>query len=347
MISLQQAIGVTASITPWNFPLAMITRKAGPALAVGCTTLIKPSELTPLSALALQHLAREAGIPPAVLQVVTTDTETTPLVGRELCRNPAVRKLSFTGSTHVGKVLMKQSADTVQKLSLELGGNAPFVVFEDADLDIAVQAAMASKFRHAGQTCVCADRFLVHHAVHDEFVRRFCEQVQNIHVGPGMAESVTMGPLITSDAVDKMEYRVNEAIDEGAMCVSGGRRLNEMGPHFYEPSVLTDVATTSQIWSQETFGPVAAIRSFGSDQEALELSNDSTAGLAAYFCTNDLSRVFRFSNALESGMVGVNAGIISNCVAPFGGVKESGLGREGSALGISEYLETKYIYMST
>lgn len=346
IMAVQQAVGVTGLITPWNFPIAMITRKVGPALAAGCTAVVKPSELTPLTAMALQRLADRAGIPPYVLQLVTADRPSTPEVGTELCTNKLVKKVSFTGSTAVGKLLMKQSSDTIKRLSLELGGNAPFVVFEDADLDQAIAGAMASKFRNAGQTCVCADRFLVHESVHDEFVARLIEAAGKLVVGPGMDPSTTMGPLIVSDAVDKTHAKVQDAIQQGARCVLGGSPLKDMGPHFYEPTILTQVEPSADIWKTETFGPVAAVMKFASEEEALEIANDSDVGLASYFCTKDLSRAFRFAESLETGMVGLNDGIISTCAAPFGGVKESGLGREGSSVGLSEYLETKYIFMN-
>ncbi|CAB9523923.1 Putative succinate-semialdehyde dehydrogenase C1002.12c [NADP(+)] [Seminavis robusta] len=348
IMAKQQAVGVTGLITPWNFPIAMITRKVGPALAAGCTAIVKPSELTPLTAVALQNLAEQAGIPENVLQLITTDKSSTPQVGGELCTNPLVRKLSFTGSTAVGKLLMKQSSDTVKRLSLELGGNAPFVVFDDADIDQAVTAAMASKFRNAGQTCVCADRFLVHAAVHDEFVDKFVAAAQKLVVGPGLDKETTMGPMIVADAVTRTHQKVQEALErDGATCALGGSPMEDLGPHFYQPTILTGVSPESSIWKTETFGPVAPIIKFDVEEEALRLANDSDVGLASYFCTRDLSRAFRFSEQLECGIVGLNDGIISSCAAPFGGIKESGLGREGSSLGIAEYLETKYIFMNT
>ena len=346
VMAMQQAIGVTALITPWNFPIAMITRKVGPALAAGCTAIIKPSELTPLTAVALQTLAIEAGIPENVVQWITTDKHHTPDIGDALCSSSQIQKISFTGSTAVGKLLMKSSADTMKKLSLELGGNAPFVVFDDADVDQAVSAAMASKFRNAGQTCVCSDRFLVHASVHDEFVHKIVLKVQALKVGPGMGQGTTLGPLITPQAAQSVHTKVQEALAEGANCAIGGSLLPDLGPNFHEPTILTNVSKVSQIWKSETFGPVAAIRSFETEDEALAIANDCSAGLASYFCTKDLSRAFRFAKALECGIVGVNDGIISTASAPFGGIKESGLGREGSAMGLAEYLETKYVFLN-
>jgi len=346
IIAIQQAIGVTGLITPWNFPIAMITRKVGPALAAGCTAIVKPSELTPLTAIALQTLARDAGIPDNVLQLITTDKAHTPEVGEALCESSQIRKISFTGSTAVGKLLMKSSADTVKKLSLELGGNAPFVVFEDADIDQAVTSAVASKFRNAGQTCICADRFLLHSSVHDEFVHKFSEKVKALKVGPGMENDTTLGPVITARAAQNIQRKAHDALVEGANCVVGGNLLPELGPNFHEATILTNVSTDSQIWKSETFGPVAAIRSFQTEDEARGIVNDSNFGLASYFCTKDLGRAFRFAKGLEYGIVGVNDGIISTASAPFGGIKESGLGREGSSLGLAEYLESKYIFLN-
>ena len=350
IMAIQQAVGVCGLIAPWNFPLAMITRKAGPALAAGCTTVCKPSELTPLSAIALSNLAGRAGIPSEVFQVITASTADTPAVGTALATSPQIHKLSFTGSTRVGKLLMKQSADTVKRLSLELGGNAPFVVFEDADIDQAVSAAIGSKYRNARQTCVCADRFLIHSSVHEKFVGKLVAKIRTtIKLGPGINDDTTMGPLITDQALQMVADKVRQAIQGGATCMIGGKVVEglEDGGHFYEPTVLTNVNQKSDIWKLETFGPVTAIIKFDTEEEALAIANDSPVGLASYFCTKDLSRAFRFSKSLECGLVGVNEGIISSCVAPFGGVKESGLGREGSHLGIAEYLETKYIFMNS
>ena len=346
IMAINEAVGVCALITPWNFPIAMITRKVGPALAAGCTTVLKPSELTPLTAVAMSVLAKRAGVPDGVFEVVTADRDLTREVGDEMCSNPIVKKVSFTGSTPVGKLLMKLCSDTVKKVSLELGGNAPFVVFEDADLDVAVNAAMASKFRNAGQTCVCSDRFLVHESVVDEFVTKLTEKVNQLSVGHGMKEGCTMGPVISTLPVKNMHEKVKEAILEGAKCVVGGSPLTDLGPNFYASTILTNVSTKSLIWDTETFGPVVPIKTFETEEEALSLANDTPTGLASYFCTTDLSRVFRFSAALENGIVGVNEGIISNAAAPFGGVKESGLGREGSVVGIAEYVETKYVFVN-
>lgn len=350
-MAMHRAVGVTALITPWNFPIAMITRKVAPALATGCTALVKPSELTPLTALLLQELAHQAGIPESVLQTITTDREHTPQVGHELCTNPLVQKISFTGSTAVGKLLMEQSASTVKRLSLELGGNAPFLVFEDADLDQAVAAAVASKFRNAGQTCVCSDRFLVQSTVYDEFISKFAAAINNsekgLVVGNGMHAGVTMGPLISKQACDSVHQKVQDAIAAGAKCVTGGHVLESLGsPNFFAPTILKDVPLHTEIWKSETFGPVAAVVPFDSEQEALALANDSSTGLASYFMTRDLSRTFRVAKALEAGIVGVNDGIISTCTAPFGGIKESGLGREGGAAGLQEYLESKYVFIN-
>lgn len=346
IMAVHEAVGVCGLITPWNFPIAMITRKAGPALAAGCTAVLKPSELTPLTAVALAVLAQRAGVPEGVFEVVTADGESTREVGDELCASPIVKKISFTGSTPVGKLLMKQSSDTVKRLSLELGGNAAFVVFEDADLDVAVDAAMASKFRNAGQTCVCSDRFLVHETVEEEFVAKLAERVRQLRVGHGLEDGVAMGPVISALPVLALKEKVDKAMEEGATCVVGGAPLPELGPNYFAPTILTKVNPRSAIWCQETFGPVAAVTTFASEEEALALANDTPTGLASYFCTRDLSRIFRFSAALENGIVGVNEGIISNAAAPFGGVKESGLGREGSGAGIKEYLETKYIFLN-
>jgi succinate-semialdehyde dehydrogenase/glutarate-semialdehyde dehydrogenase len=336
----------TGLITPWNFPIAMITRKVGPALAAGCTCVLKPSELTPLTAVALKTLATRAGVPEGVFELVTADRELTREVGDEMCANSIIKKISFTGSTPVGKLLMKQSSDTVKRMSLELGGNASFIVFDDANLDIAVNAAMASKFRNAGQTCVCSDRFLVHTAVVDEFVQQLSEKVEQMKVGHGLNDGVTMGPVISNVPVKNLSKKVEAAISEGATCVVGGSPLVDLGPNFFEPTILTNVDTKSLIWCTETFGPVVAVTTFDTEEEAVSMANDSTVGLASYICTCDISRIFRVSSALECGLVGVNEGIISNASAPFGGVKESGLGREGSALGIKEYLNTKYVFLN-
>lgn len=300
ILARHQAVGLTAMITPWNFPSAMMTRKVGPALAAGCTAVVKPSELTPLSAIALSTLASRAGIPPNVVSILTASTQDTPSVGAAFCASPLVKKISFTGSTQVGKWLMEHSAPTVKRLSLELGGNAPFVVFDDADLDQAVMAAMASKFRNAGQTCVCADRFLVHSSIHDEFVKRLVQKTQQLQVGRGLDPTTTIGPLISPTAVESVESKVQQAMDLGANCVTGGTRLEQLGPHFYEPTILTNVPLEAHIWATETFGPVVAVQTFDTDEEALEVANDSTVGLAAYFCTRDLGRAFRFSQRYDA-----------------------------------------------
>lgn len=347
VMAVQEAIGVTAMVTPWNFPAAMITRKVGPALAAGCTAVVKPSELTPLTAVALYELAKEAGVPEGVFELVTADRDATVGVGNEFTSNPTVKKISFTGSTAVGKLLMKQSSDTVKRLSLELGGNAPFIVFDDADLDTAVSAAMASKYRNAGQTCVCADRFLVHRSVHDAFIAKLTEKVRQLKVGPGCEPGTTMGPLISEAAAQSVKEKVEEALGGGGECVVGGSALPEIGPNFYQPTIVTNVSPDSKLWCAETFGPVAAVRAFDTEEEAIDLANDSTVGLASYFCSRDLARVFRVAGRLENGIIGINDGIISTAAAPFGGVKESGLGREGSAAGIAEYLETKYMFINS
>ncbi|KAL7519558.1 hypothetical protein ACHAWX_004316 [Stephanocyclus meneghinianus] len=345
VMAVNEAVGVCGLITPWNFPIAMITRKAGPAIGVGCTVVLKPSDLTPLTALALQTLAKRAGVPDGVFEIVTADRNVRE-VGEELCTNPLVKKISFTGSTPVGKLLMKMSSESVKRVSLELGGSAAFIVFEDADIDLAVNAAMASKFRNAGQTCVCADRFIIHKSVETEFVSKLTAKVKQLQVGHGMNDGVTMGPLISSAAVEKLAMLVGEAIAENANCVLGGTPLTDIGPHYFEPTILTNVSPDSIIFSAETFGPIVAITTFDTEEHALLLANNTTSGLAAYFCTKDMARVFRFSASLQNGIVGVNEGIVSTASAPFGGVKESGLGREGSALGINEYLETKYIFLN-
>eukprot|EP00934_Nitzschia_sp_Nitz4_P006165 Nitzschia sp. Nitz4//scaffold398_size17708//9046//10800//NITZ4_008805-RA/size17708-augustus-gene-0.23-mRNA-1//-1//CDS//3329550309//6155//frame0 len=347
IMAKHQAVGMTAMITPWNFPAAMITRKVGPALAAGCSAVVKPSELTPLSAIALSTLAVRAGIPEAVFQVVPVATPEAAVFGTAVCENPLVRKISFTGSTKVGKWLMNRSSDHVKRLSLELGGNAPFVVFEDADLDQAVQAAMASKFRNAGQTCVCADRFLVHASVQDAFVEKLMKAMQSsLVMGHGAESGVTLGPLISTTAVDTVASKVETAIEQGAVCHVGGSRAPEMGPQYYQATILTKVTGDMDIWKTETFGPVVAIRTFQTDEQALEMANDATVGLAAYFCTKDMGRAFRFGDSLECGILGINEGVISYAGAPFGGVKESGLGREGSPMGLAEYLETKYVFLN-
>ncbi len=340
IVVLKQPVGVTAAITPWNFPVAMITRKAGPALAAGCTLVVKPAEDTPLCALALAELAAEAGLPAGVLNVVTTSRPET--VGGELTANPLVRKLSFTGSTEIGKLLMRQCAETVKKVSLELGGNAPFIVFDDADLEAAVAGAIASKFRNSGQTCVCANRILVQDGVYEAFAAKLKAAVEALKVGNGMEPGVTQGPLINADAVAKVEEHIADAVGRGAAVLTGGRR-HALGGTFFEPTILTDVPAAAMIFREETFGPVAPLFRFQTEEEAIRLANATEFGLAAYFYARDIGRIFRVAEGLEYGMVGINEGIISTEVAPFGGVKSSGLGREGSKYGIEEYLEVKYL----
>jgi succinate-semialdehyde dehydrogenase / glutarate-semialdehyde dehydrogenase len=336
----KEPVGVTAGITPWNFPSAMPTRKSAPALAAGCTMVLKPAEQTPLSALAVARLAEEAGIPPGVFSVVTGDAEDAPVIGRELTSNPLVRKLGFTGSTEIGKLLMRQCADQVKKVSLELGGNAPFVVFDDADVDAAVAGAMICKFRNSGQTCISANRILVQDGIYDEFLGRFTDAVARLKVGRGDEPEVNVGPLIDRPAIEKVERHVGNALDGGAELLLGGEGL---GGQFYAPSVLTGVEPEMAMCCEETFGPVAGIARFRSEDEAIRLANDTPYGLAAYFFSQSNSRIWRVSEALEYGIVGVNTGLISTEVAPFGGVKESGIGREGSRYGLDEWLELKYL----
>jgi len=341
ILVLKQPVGVCAIITPWNFPAAMITRKAGAALAAGCTLVVKPAEDTPLTALALAVLAERVGIPPGVFNVVTGDPVA---IGGELTENPTVRKLSFTGSTAVGRLLMRQCADTLKKLCLELGGNAPFIVFDDADLDAAVEGAMQSKYRNAGQTCVCANRILVQDGIYDVFAQRLAAQVAALKVGPGTGEGVAQGPLINQDAVDKVEDHIADALGKGARLLTGGVR-HALGGTFFQPTVLAGVTPEMRVAREETFGPVAPLFRFKTEEEAVSMANDTEFGLAAYFYSRDLGRAWRVSEALEYGIVGVNSGIISTAVAPFGGVKQSGLGREGSRYGVDEYLEIKYVCM--
>ena len=342
MMVLKQAIGVCVSITPWNFPLAMITRKVAPAIAAGCTIVIKPAEQTPLSALALAELAKEAGIPDGVINIVTADAKNSVEIGKVLCDSPLVRHLSFTGSTPVGRILMEQCAPTIKKVALELGGHAPFIVFEDADLDAAVSGAMQSKYRNAGQTCVCTNRFYVHESLHDAFVEKLVQASKRLVIGPGLDKGVQLGPLIDQQAIDKVEQHVQDAVAKGARLMTGGKR-HALGGTFYEPTVLAGVKKGMLITEEETFGPVAAVIPFTSESEVIEMANDSEYGLASYFYSKDISRIWRVAEALEFGMVGVNTGTISNEVAPFGGVKQSGLGREGSVWGMDEYLEMKYV----
>lgn len=340
VVVLKESIGVVAAITPWNFPLAMITRKVAPALAAGCTVVIKPAEDTPLSALALAELAVRAGFPAGVLNVVTGSDA--PAIGAELTGNPIVRKLSFTGSTEVGKILMRQSADTVKKVSLELGGNAPFIVFNDADLDAAVQGAMASKYRNAGQTCVCANRILVQDGVYDVFAAKLVEAVRGLKVGNGLESGVTQGPLINGQAIDKVEELLGDAVAKGAKVEVGGAR-HDFGAQFFQPTVLTGVTREMRVAREEIFGPVAPLFRFQTDDEAVQLANDTEFGLAAYFYSRDIGRVWRIAERLEYGIIGINEGIISTEVAPFGGVKESGIGREGSKYGLDDFMEIKYL----
>jgi succinate-semialdehyde dehydrogenase/glutarate-semialdehyde dehydrogenase len=343
ILVIKQPVGVVTAITPWNFPIAMITRKAAPALAAGCTIVIKPPDETPLSALALAELAAKAGVPAGVLNVVTTTRA--PEVGRELTQNPLVRKFSFTGSTEVGKLLMAQCATTVKKVSLELGGNAPFIVFDDADLDAAVEGALVSKYRNMGQTCVCANRFLVHAKVYDAFEQKLAARVREMKVGNGADPGVTQGPLITMDAVEKVERLLAEAVAAGAKVEVGGHR-HALGRTFFEPTVVSNVTPQMTISREEIFGPVATLTRFADEAEAIRLANDTEFGLAAYFYARDIGRIFRVAEALEYGMVCVNDGLLSTEVAPFGGVKSSGLGREGSKYGLEEYLEIKYMLLS-
>ena len=342
ILVIKQPIGVVASITPWNFPIAMITRKCAPAIAAGCPVVIKPAAETPLSALAIAELAEQAGIPKGIINVVvgTNSSE----IGQALTSSPIVRKLSFTGSTAVGKILTRDCAATMKKVSMELGGNAPFIVFDDADIDSAVAGAMLSKFRNTGQTCVCTNRFLVQEGIYDEFVNRLAEAVKTLNVGNGMDDGVNQGPLISLKALEKVQDHVSDAIDRGALVVAGGKP-HKIGGTTFEPTVISNVDSSMKIASEETFGPLAPVFKFSTEKEAIDMANDTEFGLASYFYTNDVNRVWRVSEALEYGMVGVNEGVISNEVAPFGGIKESGLGREGSHYGIDDFLELKYICM--
>ncbi|MCH4091698.1 MAG: NAD-dependent succinate-semialdehyde dehydrogenase [Acetobacter sp.] len=340
VLTVKQPVGTTAAITPWNFPNAMITRKCGPAFAAGCSMVLKPSELTPYSALALAVLAERAGLPKGLFSLVTGDAKE---IGPELTSSPVVRKLSFTGSTHVGALLMKQSADTIKRLSLELGGNAPFIIFDDADLETAVAGALASKFRNAGQTCVCANRIFVQDGIHDRFVVRMKEEVAKFKIGNGLEDGVTMGPLINESAVKKVREHVEDALSKGATYVSAPLETNG---NFATPVVLEGVTTEMRVFSEETFGPLMPIFRFSDEAEAIRKANDTPFGLASYFFTSDMSRAWRVGESLEYGMVGVNTGMVSMECAPFGGVKQSGLGREGGAEGIEEFLETKALHMA-
>ncbi|MFI4939070.1 MAG: NADP-dependent succinate-semialdehyde dehydrogenase [Burkholderiales bacterium] len=334
----KEPIGVCAAITPWNFPSAMITRKAGPALAAGCTMIVKPAEQTPFSALALAELAHRAGVPKGVFSVITGDA---PAIGGEMTSNPIVRKITFTGSTQVGRILMRQSADTIKKLSLELGGNAPFIVFDDADLDAAVEGAMASKYRNAGQTCVCANRLYVQDKVYDAFTAKLAAAVQKLQVGDGTVPGVNQGPLIDESAVQKIEEHIADAVSKGAKILLGGKR-HALGQTFFEPTVLVNVTQSMKVAREETFGPLAPIFRFHSDDEVIAMANDTEFGLASYFFSRDIGRIWNVAEQLEYGMVGINTGIFSNEVAPFGGIKQSGLGREGSKYGIDDFLTVKY-----
>ena len=340
---LKQPIGVAASITPWNFPNAMITRKAAPALAAGCAFVARPAKETPLSATVLAVLAERAGIPAGVFNVVPSSRSSD--IGKEFCENPKVRKLTFTGSTEVGRILLKQAADQVMKCSMELGGNAPFIVFDDADLDAAVEGAMICKFRNNGQTCVCANRIYVQAGVYDEFAKKLTAAVNKLNVGDGLTPGVTTGPLINADAIEKVKEHLEDATSKGAKLVAGGKP-HELGGTFYEPTIVTGVTQDMMVAQDETFGPLAPLFKFETEDEVIEMANDTIFGLASYFYAKDLSRVYKVAEALEYGMVGINTGIISTEVAPFGGVKQSGLGREGSHHGIEDYLEMKYLCMS-
>ncbi len=341
IVLIKQPVGVTAAVTPWNFPAAMITRKSAPALAAGCTQVIKPATATPFSALALAELGERAGLPPGALSVVTGSARA---IGGELTGNPIVRKLTFTGSTEIGKKLIEQCAGTVKKTSMELGGNAPFIVFDDADLDAAVQGAIESKFRNTGQTCVCTNRLLVQDGVYDAFAEKLVAAVSKMKVGNGMEEDTEQGPLIDVGAMETVEELVQDAKDKGGKVLLGGKR-HELGGSFYEPTVMTDVTTEMRVAREETFGPFAPLFRFKTEKEAIKMANDTEFGLASYFYTRDVGRIFRVSEGLEYGIVGINAGLISTAVAPFGGVKESGFGREGSKYGMEDYMEIKYLCM--
>ena len=339
LMTIKQPVGVTAAITPWNFPLAMITRKVAPALAAGCAMIVKPAEATPLTALAIERLAHQAGVPKALYRTVTTTNPAA--VGKLLCQNTLIRKLSFTGSTAVGKLLLAQSADTVKRVSMELGGNAPFIVFDDADVDAAVEGAIASKYRNAGQTCVCANRFFVQDGVYDAFVAKLTKRVSKLRVGEGIDPSTEIGPLINTAGAEKVATLVSDAIAKGAKSEIGGKK-SALGDCFFEPTVLSGVDPKMEIFHSEIFGPVAPVVRFKNEDEAIELANNTPYGLAAYFYAGDIARIWRVMEALEYGMVGINGGIISTEVAPFGGIKESGIGREGARAGLDEYLEIKY-----
>lgn len=341
IVVIKQPVGVVAAITPWNFPIAMITRKVAPALAAGCTTVVKPASATPFSALAIAVLAEKAGVPAGVLNVVTGSARA---IGGEMTENPDVQKVTFTGSTEIGKMLMRQSASTVKKVSMELGGNAPFIVFDDADIEAAVEGVIASKYRNTGQTCVCTNRILVQSGIHDAFVSRLAERVQDLVVADGFEDGAQQGPLIDMAAVEKVEEHIADALGKGAKIAIGGTR-HELGGTFFQPTMLTGVTGEMAIAREETFGPLAPVFRFETEEEAISMANDTEFGLAAYFYSRDIGRIWRVGEALEYGMVGINEGIISTEVAPFGGIKESGIGREGSRYGIEEYVETKYMCM--
>ncbi len=344
LLVLRQPIGVCAAITPWNFPLAMITRKVAPALAAGCPVVIKPAELTPLTALAAAELAVRAGIPAGVLNILCADAANSIAIGKVLCASDTVRHISFTGSTEVGRILMAQSAPTVKKMSLELGGNAPFIVFDDADIDSAVEGAFASKYRNAGQTCVCSNRFYVQEGVYDEFVRKFAAKVQTAKVGNGFEEGVNQGPLIEEAALEKVQRHVEDAVAKGGKVLTGGKRLSSLGSgQFYEPTVVAEATPDMLCAREETFGPFAPVFRFKTEQEAIDAANNTEFGLASYFYSRDVGRIFRVGEALEYGMVGINVGILATEHVPFGGVKQSGLGREGSHHGMDDYVEIKYL----
>jgi succinate-semialdehyde dehydrogenase/glutarate-semialdehyde dehydrogenase len=344
MLVIKQPVGVCVAITPWNFPVAMITRKVAPAIAAGCSIIVKPAEQTPLCALAMAELAQRAGIPAGVFNVITADADRSVEIGKILCSSTTVKHLSFTGSTPVGRILMQQCSPTLKKLSLELGGHAPFIIFDDADLDAAVEGALISKYRNAGQTCVCTNRFYVHESIHDAFVERLTKAVAQFNVGNGMQADVTQGPLIDTQALAKVEEHVADAQAKGATLHAGGKR-HALGGSFYEPTVLSNISADMKIMQEETFGPVAAVVKFSTEEEAISAANNTEFGLASYFYSRDIARVWRVAEKLEYGMVGINTGLISTEVAPFGGVKQSGLGREGSKYGIEEYLEMKYLCM--
>ena len=338
---IKQPIGVVAAITPWNFPNAMITRKVAPALAAGCTVVIKPAELTPLSALALAELAEQAGFPPGVINIVVSSQASE--IGKEMCENKLVKKLSFTGSTRVGKLLMRQCSDTVKKLSMELGGNAPFIVFDDADIDLAVEGAIASKYRNAGQTCVCSNRIFVQVGLYDAFITKFTKAVKKLKIGNGVDNGVYIGPMIQESAVSFVEGVVADAIEKGGKIILGGKRHGKKDSLIYQPTIIRNAKKDMKVFSEEIFGPIAPVFKFETEEEVLALANDTPFGLAAYFYGRDYARIWRISEALEYGMVGINTGMISTTVAPFGGIKESGFGREGSKYGMDDYLDIKYM----